>query len=79
MEEIIVIDDFIPGGEVVVDEEIIEHVVAVEESGPRGGPGPEGKPGPPGPPGQGVLVLNMGDPVPPDTPDNTVIFRKEPG
>lgn len=55
--------------------------VVRKETGPgrevkSGGiPGP---PGPPGPKGEGVLVLSAVEPVPPDTPPNTVIFRRNP-
>jgi len=46
--------------------------VTVSGSGPEG---PIGPTGPTGPQGLGVLVLSVGDPVPPGTPPNTVIFR----
>lgn len=37
-------------------------------------PGPRGPEGPPGP---GVLVLDIGEPVPVDTPTGTVILRRD--
>lgn len=79
-EVVVVIEDQPPVEAVVVDEGLVEHIVVIEEKGKQGEPGADSTvPGPPGPTGQGVLVLDMGDPIPPDTPDNTVIFRKEPG
>lgn len=78
-EEVVVVPDQPTEPVVPVDQGSIEHITIIEEGGPPGPPGPPGGPGPQGPTGQGVMVLDMGDPIPPDTPDNTVIFRKEPG
>lgn len=36
-----------------------------------------GPPGPEGPPGPGVLVLDIGEPIPEDTPPGTVILRRD--
>lgn len=46
--------------------------------GADGAQGPPGVPGPAGPPGQGVLALEVGNPVPAGTPHGTVIVRYQP-
>jgi hypothetical protein len=57
-----------PAPEKVVVTQTATRTVHVKTAGPRG---------PEGPPGPGVLVLDLGEPVPGDTPPGTVILRRD--
>lgn len=62
----------VDNGFVGTEEEWLESLVGPQ--GPQGEPGPQGEQGPPGP--ANLIVLDVGAPVPPGTPVDTVIVER---